>query len=69
MDKNPKKLDLKYHTNAGSNYVGATIGEKAIDKLKASVSKEVTEQYAKVIFDNFKDIAKGSAKPAAEPRK
>ncbi len=28
MDKNPKKLDLKYHTNAGSNYVGATIGKR-----------------------------------------
>lgn len=69
MDKNPKKLDLKYHTNAGSNYVGATIGEKAIDKLKASVSKEVTEQYAKVIFDNFKDIAKGLGKASSEPRK
>ncbi|MGZ9792366.1 YhgE/Pip domain-containing protein [Bacillus atrophaeus] len=59
LEKNPKKLDLKYHTNAGSNYVGATISEKAIDKLKASVSKEVTKQYAEVIFNNFKDIAKG----------
>ncbi|AHZ15006.1 YhgE/Pip family protein [Bacillus velezensis] len=69
MDKNPKKLDLKYHTNAGSNYVGATIGEKAIDKLKASVSKEVTEQYAKVIFDNFKDIAKGLGKASSGAKK
>ncbi|MEC1614959.1 YhgE/Pip domain-containing protein [Bacillus mojavensis] len=69
MDKNPKKLDLKYHTNAGSNYVGATIGEKAIDKLKASVSKEVTEQYTKVIFDNFKDIAKGLSDASSGAKK
>ncbi|MCY7789149.1 YhgE/Pip domain-containing protein, partial [Bacillus inaquosorum] len=69
LDKNPKKLDLKYHTNAGSNYVGATIGEKAIDKLKASVSKEVTEQYTKVIFDNFKDIAKGLSDASSGAKK
>ncbi|MEC1584791.1 YhgE/Pip domain-containing protein [Bacillus spizizenii] len=69
LDKNPKKLDLKYHTNAGSNYVGATIGEKAIDKLKASVSKEVTEQYTKVIFDNFKEIAKGLSDASSGAKK
>ncbi len=33
------------------------------------MSKEVTEQYAKVIFDNFKDIAKGLGKASGGAKK
>ncbi|KJD53970.1 hypothetical protein UZ38_29830, partial [Bacillus amyloliquefaciens] len=59
MDKHPKKLNLIYHTNAGRNYVGAQISDKAIEQLQHSVGSEITEQYAEVIFDNFGKIAKG----------
>ncbi|MCY8180915.1 YhgE/Pip domain-containing protein, partial [Bacillus paralicheniformis] len=59
MDKHPKKLNLIYHTNAGRNYVGAQISDKAIEQLQHSVGSEITQQYAEVIFDNFGKIAKG----------
>ncbi|NPC92095.1 YhgE/Pip domain-containing protein [Bacillus sp. WMMC1349] len=59
LDKKPKKLQLIYHTNAGRNYVGAQISDKAIEKLQHSVGSEITEQYAEVIFDNFGKLAKG----------
>ncbi|MCJ2144976.1 YhgE/Pip domain-containing protein [Bacillus sp. B19-2] len=59
MDKHPKKLNLIYHTNAGRNYVGAQISDKAIEQLQRSIGSEITEQYAEVIFDNFGKIAKG----------
>ncbi|MEK5100147.1 YhgE/Pip domain-containing protein [Bacillus sp. FSL W8-0848] len=59
MNKHPKKLNLIYHTNAGRNYVGAQISDKAIEQLQHSVGSEISEQYAEVIFDNFGKIAKG----------
>ncbi|MFS0654985.1 YhgE/Pip family protein [Bacillus sp. 179-C3.3 HS] len=59
LDKHPKKSNLKYYTNPGANYAGSQIANNAIIKLKDSVSKEVTKNYAEVIFDNFKTIAKG----------
>ncbi|PRO41240.1 YhgE/Pip domain-containing protein [Bacillus sp. LLTC93] len=59
LDKHPKKSNLKYYTNPGANYAASQIANNAIIKLKDSVSKEVTENYAEVIFDNFKTIAKG----------
>ncbi|MED2943929.1 YhgE/Pip domain-containing protein [Bacillus swezeyi] len=59
LDEKPKKLDLIYHTNAGRNYVGAQISDKAIDQLQHSIGSEISEQYAEVIFDNFGKIAKG----------
>ncbi|CAM5267146.1 hypothetical protein [Bacillus safensis FO-36b] [Bacillus safensis subsp. safensis] len=59
LDKHPKKSNLKYYTNPGANYAASQIANNAIIKLKDSVSKEVTKNYAEVIFDNFKTIAKG----------
>ncbi|MGE6630872.1 YhgE/Pip family protein [Bacillus sp. NPDC077027] len=59
LDQHPKKSNLKYYTNPGANYAGSQIANNAIIKLKDSVSKEVTKNYAEVIFDNFKKVAKG----------
>lgn len=59
MDEEPNPLDLKYHTNAGSNYAASQIGENAIKELKASVAEEATKQYVSVMFETFDKIAKG----------
>ncbi|MDM5297405.1 YhgE/Pip domain-containing protein [Bacillus pumilus] len=59
LDKHPKKSNLKYYTNPGANYAASQIANNAMINLKDSVSKEVTKNYAEVIFDNFKTIAKG----------
>ncbi|MEC1440749.1 YhgE/Pip domain-containing protein [Bacillus sonorensis] len=69
MDKKPKKLNLIYHTNAGRNYVGAQISDKAIEQLQHSVGSEISEQYAEVIFDNFGKIAKGLGEASAGAEK
>ncbi|WP_088071876.1 YhgE/Pip domain-containing protein [Gottfriedia luciferensis] len=62
LDEKPQKMKLNYYTNAGKNYVGAQIGSNAIKEVNAKLSKEITEQYAKSVFDNFKDIGNGMTK-------
>ncbi|TYR79395.1 YhgE/Pip domain-containing protein [Priestia megaterium] len=62
MDKNPQKMKFIYHTNAGKNYSGAQIGSTAVTKINDEIKKEVTEQYAKTVFDSFKDVADGLQK-------
>ncbi|XZF76411.1 YhgE/Pip family protein [Bacillus sp. AL-1R] len=62
LDEKPKKMKLNYYTNAGKNYVGAQIGTTAIKEVNANISKEITEQYAKTVFDNFKEIGDGMTK-------
>ncbi|MBU8787821.1 YhgE/Pip family protein [Bacillus glycinifermentans] len=69
MNKHPKKLNLIYHTNAGRNYVGAQISDKAIEQLQHSIGSEISEQYAEVIFDNFGKIAKGLGKASSGAEK
>jgi len=62
LDEKPQKMKLNYYTNAGKNYVGAQIGSNAIKEINTKISKEITEQYAKSVFNNFKDIGDGMQK-------
>ncbi|RFU60130.1 YhgE/Pip domain-containing protein [Bacillus sp. V59.32b] len=59
QDEKPKKLNLIYTANEGSNYLSSKIGDSAIEKMKAEVSATVTKTYAESMFDNIKDVAKG----------
>lgn len=68
MDKHPKKLNLIYHTNAGRNYVGAQISDKAIEQLQHSVGSEITQQYMpKSSLTISAKSQKVSVKPAKVP--
>lgn len=59
MEDNPKKLDLIYVSNPGYNFISSQIGNSAIEKIKESVSKEITKTYAESIFDNIGEMADG----------
>ncbi|AZB42295.1 YhgE/Pip domain-containing protein [Bacillus sp. FJAT-42376] len=59
QDVHPKRLELIYTPNEGTNYLSTKIGDSAMEKVKAEVSSEVTKTYAESMFDNIKDVAKG----------
>lgn len=59
MNDHPKKLELKYVTNEGYNYLSSQIGETAVQKIKMSLSEKVTETYAKTMFEVMTKMADG----------
>ena len=59
MDDTPKKMELQYATNPGTNYIASKMSESAMEKLKAQVSATVTEEYTQTIFDQFAQVGDG----------
>lgn len=59
MNDKPKKLELKYVPNESYNFLSAKIGDSAIQQIKMSLSKKVTETYAKTMFDTMTKMADG----------
>lgn len=59
MNDHPKKLELKYVANEGSNFLSSQIGGRAIQEIKAELSKKITETYAKTTFHSMKKMADG----------
>ncbi|WP_026576939.1 YhgE/Pip domain-containing protein [Bacillus sp. UNC438CL73TsuS30] len=59
QSNHPKKLNLIYTPNEGTNYLSSKIGDSAIEKIKEEVAGAVTETYAESMFDQIKDVAKG----------
>ncbi|MEH7234614.1 YhgE/Pip domain-containing protein [Bacillus sp. JJ1562] len=59
LDNHPQKLELKYVPNESTNFLSSQIGETAIEKVKAEVSKNVTATYTENMFDKVQDLADG----------
>ncbi len=59
LDKNPKKMQLKYKTNDSLNYIGKVISEEGVKQLNAQVRKSVSKAYAKTMFAMIKKVGKG----------
>lgn len=59
LDKEPKKMELQYKTNPGTNYIASKMDETAIAKLKESVSATVTKTYADTLFSQVKQLSNG----------
>ena len=47
MDDEPKKLELKYVTNEGFNFLSAQISESAVQQIKTSLSKKSRKRMLK----------------------
>ncbi|MFC3883645.1 YhgE/Pip family protein [Bacillus songklensis] len=60
-EEHPKKLDLIYTANEGSNFLSTKIGDSAIARIKEEVSNNITETYAETVFADIKDVSKGLA--------
>ena len=59
LNASPTKMNLKYETNAGVNYLGEVVSDNAIQQLKAQVSAKVTEAYANAIIATVKEMSEG----------
>lgn len=59
MDTVPKKMELDYKTNPGTNYIAMKMSETALEKIKTSVAQEVTKTYAETIFDKISEAGNG----------
>ncbi|ANX11109.1 hypothetical protein ABE41_003760 [Fictibacillus arsenicus] len=53
------KPELIYTPNAGFNFLAAQIGGTAVDKMKESLSNELTKTYAEVMFGQVEQLAGG----------
>ncbi len=59
LDRQPQKLELKYVPNESTNFLSSQIGETALEKIKAEVSKNVTATYAETMFGKVQTLADG----------
>ncbi len=59
LEDNPKKMELKYATNPGTNYIASKMSETAVNKMKESVSDKVTQVYTQSVFDSIEEIGEG----------
>ena len=53
LDDTPKKVQLYYETNPGTNYIASKMSETAMQKLKTEVSSTITEAYTETLFDQI----------------
>lgn len=59
MDDEPKKMELKYETNPGTNYIASKLSETALLKIKDAVATKVTETYTQTVFDQIAKVGDG----------
>lgn len=59
MDQEPKPMRLQYKTNPGTNYIASKLCTTAVEKIRTSVSEEVSKTYTEAVFDGFDEIASG----------
>ena len=64
MDDEPKKMELKYETNPGTNYIASKMSESAIVKIRDEVASQVTETYTKTVFDQITEVGDGMQEAA-----
>lgn len=69
LNKNPKKMQINYKTNAGNNFIGSKFSESAVVRLKDKVSAEVAETYARTVFKELAEAGKGMNEAAKGNKK
>ncbi len=64
MDQTPEKMHLDYETNPGTNYIASKMSDTALQKIEESISKEVTREYTRTVFDQISESGDGIAEAA-----
>lgn len=59
LEEHPQKMELRYATNPGTNYIASKMSESALGKIEKEVSASVTESYAEALFEQFDEIGDG----------
>jgi putative membrane protein len=63
-DEKVKKPELIFTQNQGFNFLASQIGGSAVNKMKESLSHELTKTYAKVMFEQVEELGGGLKKAA-----
>ena len=53
---NPRQADIELRTNDANNYLASTIGDQAIEKIRASVAQLVGQEAASRLLSGIADI-------------
>ncbi len=64
LDKNPKKMVLKYATNPSKNYIASKMSQSALSKIQTTIANTVTKTYADTVFEQFENIGDSLGKAA-----
>lgn len=56
---NPTKMQIKYYTNPGTNYIASKFGESAIKAIKEELNKTVINTYATTVYAKLDTIGEG----------
>lgn len=64
LDDKPSKLVMNYIPNEGLNFLGAQIGETAIERIRAEVNTQVSTTYAEKLFDSIATLGDGFTEAA-----
>lgn len=64
MEDEPLQMELSYQTNPGTNFIASKMSESAMEKIKSSISEEVTKTYAESVFDKIATIGDGMEEAA-----
>ena len=56
---NPKKMELKYYVNPGTNYIASKFGESAVKSIKEQINKTVINNYATTVYGKLGTIHDG----------
>lgn len=59
LDEEPQKMELRYETNPGTNYIASKMSETALARLRDEVASRVTETYTEVLFDRIAQAGEG----------
>lgn len=64
LEEHPEKLTIEYIPNEGFNFLGAQIGETAMERIKAEVNNQVSKTYAENIFTSINKLGDGFTQAA-----
>lgn len=57
----PNPAKLVYLRNDSTNFLAGQIGNSAVETMKSSLNKEVTEAYTRTVFEQLEEVADGIA--------
>lgn len=59
LDNHPKKMELQYTTNPGTNYIATKMDDSAMNNIRERVSETVTQTYVTTLFTQINNMHQG----------
>lgn len=64
LTNHPEQMQIDYQTSSGRSFIASKMSDSAMTQLKQTVSTNVTETYAKALFQKMSDLKSGINKAA-----